>query len=115
MAKEKKRTGACTTVLERVQALDEFKKPEYKRHSNSKLAKVTKELLKLSHVPDEKTIRVWKKNENCLRQQAASIVEAGRQTKKIKNLQPPLEFEFQIAFKGAVHDNSFACKTKVLL
>ena len=63
----------ATSVLERVQMLDEFKKEQNSKKSLSELAKLVADLLNLESVPSKDTIMRWKKTEATLREQAAAI------------------------------------------
>ena len=63
----------ATTLLQRVEMLDEFKKVENSKKSLSQLARLVADRLDLDSVPSKETIRRWIQSEAKLRQQAASI------------------------------------------
>ena len=82
------------SVLQKVKALDEFKKQQNAKKTLPQLGLVARSVLKLDYTPSEAAIRRWKKAETKLRDQAKTIKPISKHDRyrrrfEVKNVQRP--------------------------
>ena len=90
---EKRKRNPKIPVVNVVRCLDLFEQPENKEKSNSQLARLASDFLKLDYVLKKDAIRGWKNKEKIYREQAKEYGR-GSYPKLVKRLKNPLNFEF---------------------
>ena len=88
---EKRKRNSNIPVVDVVKCLDLFE--QHKEKSNSQLARLASDFLKLDYVLKKDAIRGWKNKEKLYREQAKEY-ERGSHQKLAKRLKNPLNFEF---------------------
>jgi len=89
-----KMTRPHLSILQKIKALDEFKKQSNAKKLNPELGLIARDVLKLDYTPSEATIRRWKLAETKFRDQAKSIKPISKHDRyrrkfEVKNVQQP--------------------------